>query len=64
MYARFGLFIEGAWRASADGATAPVFSPVTEQSLGDCPVASVADTEAALASAEVGFRGLEVKTGL
>ena len=55
MYARFGLFIDGAWRASADGATAPVFSPVTEQSLGDCPVASVVDTEAALASAEAGL---------
>ncbi len=55
MYSRFGLFIDGAWRASADGATAPVFSPVTEQSLGDCPVASVADTEAAIASAAAGF---------
>ncbi len=55
MYARFGLFIDGAWRASADGATAPVFSPVTEQSLGDCPVASAVDTEAALASAEAGL---------
>ena len=55
MYARFGLFIDGAWRASADGATAPVFSPVTEQSLGDCPVASSVDTEAALASAEAGL---------
>jgi succinate-semialdehyde dehydrogenase / glutarate-semialdehyde dehydrogenase len=61
MYARFGLFIQGAWRASADGATAPVFSPVTEQSLGDCPVASVADTEAALASAEVGFAAWKAK---
>lgn len=55
MYARFGLFIDGAWRPSLDGATAPVFSPVTEQSLGDCPVASVADTEAALVSAATGF---------
>ncbi|MBL4928945.1 NAD-dependent succinate-semialdehyde dehydrogenase [Fuscibacter oryzae] len=55
MYSRFGLFIDGAWRPSADGETAPVFSPVTEQSLGDCPVASVADTQAALAAAEAGF---------
>jgi succinate-semialdehyde dehydrogenase / glutarate-semialdehyde dehydrogenase len=55
MYARFGLFIDGAWRASADGATAPVFSPVTEQSLGGCPVASNTDTEAALASAARGL---------
>jgi succinate-semialdehyde dehydrogenase / glutarate-semialdehyde dehydrogenase len=55
MYAPFGLFIDGTWTAAADGATGPVFSPVTEQSLGDCPVASVADTAAALASAEAGF---------
>ena len=47
MYDRFGLFINGAWTAAADGATAPVFSPVTEQALGNVPVAGVADTEAA-----------------
>ncbi len=55
MYARFGLFIGGEWRAAADGRTSAVLSPVTEQSLGDCPVAAVADTEAALASASAGF---------
>jgi succinate-semialdehyde dehydrogenase/glutarate-semialdehyde dehydrogenase len=33
-----------------------VFSPVTEQSLGECPVASTADTEAALAAAAKGFK--------
>ena len=55
MYDHFGLFIDGAWRSSADGATSPVFSPVTEQSLGECPVASVVDTEAAIASAEAGL---------
>ncbi|MES2915069.1 MAG: NAD-dependent succinate-semialdehyde dehydrogenase [Pseudomonadota bacterium] len=54
MYARFGLFIDGTWRAAADGRTSAVFSPVTEQSLGECPVASVTDTEAALASAAAG----------
>lgn len=55
MYDRFGLFIAGSWRAAASGQTTPVFSPVTEQSLGDCPLAAVADTEAALASAAAGF---------
>ena len=51
MYARFGLFIAGEWRASAASTTAPVFSPVTEQSMGECPVASmtanipIADTQ-------------------
>ena len=61
MYARFGLFIAGQWQASVTGATAPVFSPVTEQSLGDCPVASVADTEAAIAAAEAGLKAWAAK---
>lgn len=55
MYERFGLFIDGTWRAAKGGQTSAVFSPVTEQSVGDCPVASVADTEAALAAAEAGL---------
>ena len=61
MYARFGLFIAGQWQASVTGATAPVFSPVTEQSLGDCSVASVADTEAAIAAAEAGLKAWAAK---
>lgn len=56
MYSRFGLFIAGEWRASVTGGTVPVFSPVTEQSLGDCPVASVEDTEAAIAAAGAGLK--------
>ena len=55
MYGRFGLFIGGAWQPGATGATSPVLSPVSERSLGDCPVASVADTEMALASAADGL---------
>lgn len=61
MYARYGLFIAGQWQASITGATAPVLSPVTEQSLGDCPVASVADTEAAIAAAEAGLKAWAAK---
>ena len=57
MYTRFGLFIGGEWRQAADGATAPVMSPVTEDPLGEAPVAGVADTEAALAAAAVGLVG-------
>jgi succinate-semialdehyde dehydrogenase / glutarate-semialdehyde dehydrogenase len=63
MYARFGLFIDGEWRASVTGATAPVFSPVTELSLGDCPVASVADTEAALVAAAAGLKAWAATSG-
>lgn len=55
MYAPFGLFIAGEWRGSVSGATAPVFSPVTELSLGDCPVATEADTAAAIAAAQAGL---------
>ncbi len=55
MYERFGLFIGGAWRPAAGGAKTPVASPVTEQPVGEAPVASVADTEAAIVAAEQGF---------
>ena len=56
MYQRFGLFIGGAWRPAAKGATAPVFSPVTELPLGECPSASRADTEAAIEAASIGLK--------
>ncbi len=51
MYERFGLFVAGEWRQAANGARAAVISPVTEASLGEAPVASVADTEEALYAA-------------
>ena len=63
MYKPFGLFIDGAWGPAQGGATAPVFSPVSERPLGDCPVASAADTAAALASAERGFAAWSRKSG-
>ena len=56
MYERFGLFIAGEWRQAANGAAAAVFSPVTEASLGEAPVASAADTEEALRAAETGLK--------
>jgi succinate-semialdehyde dehydrogenase/glutarate-semialdehyde dehydrogenase len=56
MYNPFGLYIAGEWRAAAKGAKAPVISPVTEAALGEVPVASAADTEAALHAAEAGFK--------
>lgn len=55
MYASFGLFIAGKWRGSVSGATAPVFSPVTELSLGECPVATEADTATAIDAAQAGL---------
>jgi succinate-semialdehyde dehydrogenase/glutarate-semialdehyde dehydrogenase len=56
MYSKYGLFIGGAWMAARGDASAPVLSPVTERPLGDCPVASAADTVAALDAAESGFK--------
>ena len=63
MYDRYGLFINGAWTAAQDGQLAPVFSPVTEQALGNAPIAGVADTEAAIASAAAGFAAWKAKSG-
>ncbi|MDE3026836.1 MAG: NAD-dependent succinate-semialdehyde dehydrogenase [Paracoccaceae bacterium] len=54
MYSNFGLFIAGQW--SKGSSTAPVFSPVSERPLGDCPQASATDTEAALDAAAAGFK--------
>lgn len=54
MYDAFGLFIGGAWVKTS--ASAPVFSPVTEAALGDCPQASAADTAAAIEAAASGLR--------
>jgi succinate-semialdehyde dehydrogenase/glutarate-semialdehyde dehydrogenase len=52
MYEKFGLHI-GGWVGGS--ASAPVFSPVTEAALGDCPQASQADTQAAIEAAARGF---------
>ena len=51
MYEKFGLFIDGKWTAASDGNTADVLSPVTENTLGAVPVATVADTRRALDAA-------------
>lgn len=56
MYQNYGLFIDGQWTAASDKTLAEVISPVSGQALGAVPVASVADTEAALAAAARGLR--------
>jgi succinate-semialdehyde dehydrogenase/glutarate-semialdehyde dehydrogenase len=63
MYGDYGLFIDGSWRAASDRAVAPVRSPVTEKPLGEAPVATVADTEEALASAARGFAAWKARSG-
>lgn len=62
MYQKFGLFIGGSWTGASAGATAPVFSPVTEKPLGEAAVAAGADTEAAISAAERGLAAWRAKT--
>ena len=63
MYQKFGLFIGGGWRGAAGGGVAPVISPVTEKPIGEAPVATVADTEAAIAAAEHGLAAWRTRSG-
>ena len=55
MYQKFGLFLNGAWCEASDKQSAPVFSPVTQESLGNVPYATHADTAEAIASAARAF---------
>ncbi len=50
------LFIAGVWRMASDGATQPVLNPATGETIGDLPVAGVADLDEALAAADAGFK--------
>lgn len=55
-YPDLKLFINGAWRDGSTGATQDVINPATEESLGALPAASPEDLDAALQSAQRGFR--------
>jgi succinate-semialdehyde dehydrogenase/glutarate-semialdehyde dehydrogenase len=63
LYDGFGLFLDGAWRPASDGGTRTVFSPVTEQPLGEAPCATLDDAAAAIAAAERGRAALRAMTG-
>lgn len=62
MYERFGLYIGGQWVSPRAGETSPVLSPVSGRPIGNSPVASRADTEAAIAAAENGLMAWRSKT--
>lgn len=62
MYQKFGLFIGGGWGGATGGGTAPVISPVSEKPLGEVPVATAADTGAAIAAAERGLATWRTKS--
>lgn len=53
-YPELMLYIDGAWRKSAE--TLPVLNPADETVVGAVPVASRADLDDALAAADKGFR--------
>src|SRR5690348_16895529 len=55
MYEKYGLLIDNSWRSAASGKTMPVFSPATEDQLGEIPWASSEDVAAVLKSAARGF---------
>jgi succinate-semialdehyde dehydrogenase/glutarate-semialdehyde dehydrogenase len=55
MYEKYGLLIDNAWRRAATGKTMPVFSPATEDQIGEVPSAGADDIAAVLASAVRGF---------
>ncbi len=56
-YPKLELLINGRWRAASDGATRPVIDPATENVIGQLPVATPADVQEALDSAQRGFNG-------
>jgi succinate-semialdehyde dehydrogenase/glutarate-semialdehyde dehydrogenase len=55
LYESEGLFIDGRWRKSADGATLSVVDPATEETLGVIPDAAEGDLDDALHGAERAF---------
>ncbi len=61
MYEQYGLFISGRWTSSSR--TADVISPVTEQPLGQVPLASREDTLAALDAAHHALPALRAMGG-
>lgn len=61
MYEQYGLFISGRWTSSSR--TADVISPVTEQPLGQVPLASREDTLAALDAAHNALPALRAMGG-
>ena len=56
MYASYGIFIDGIWSGAPQGAGTEITDPGNGQILGIVPIASVDDTQAAIASAERAFR--------
>lgn len=55
-YPPIQMYIDGDWTDGSSGRTVPVVNPANEEVLGEVPLASIADLDAALAAADKGFR--------
>jgi acyl-CoA reductase-like NAD-dependent aldehyde dehydrogenase len=59
----YKLFIDGQWRAAADGATIPAINPYDQQVHAHIAVATAQDVDDAIAAARRAFRTMWSKTG-
>jgi succinate-semialdehyde dehydrogenase / glutarate-semialdehyde dehydrogenase len=55
-FQRIQMYIAGRWTDGTSGRTEPLVDPATERTLGEVPLASIADLDEALAAADAGFR--------
>jgi succinate-semialdehyde dehydrogenase / glutarate-semialdehyde dehydrogenase len=55
-FPRIQMYIAGRWTDGTSGRTEPLVDPATERTLGEVPLASIADLDEALAAADAGFR--------
>jgi succinate-semialdehyde dehydrogenase/glutarate-semialdehyde dehydrogenase len=55
-YPPIRMYIDGRWTDGSSGRTVPVIDPATEDVLGEVPLASTDDLDAAIAAADDGFR--------
>ncbi|MEV4811771.1 aldehyde dehydrogenase family protein [Micromonospora avicenniae] len=54
---RTGLYLDGRWVTSADGATLPVHNPATGEVIATVPAGTAADVDRAVAAARAAFDG-------
>jgi betaine-aldehyde dehydrogenase len=50
------LFVDGEWRAPAQGRRLPVINPATEAQIGEIPAGTAEDVDAAVAAARAALR--------
>ena len=62
MYTQLGLYIDGKWNHGNGAGGEDVINPATEKPLAHLPHASVKDLDAALASAQAGFKLWKTKS--